>query len=147
MTSLVSAVGKCFSFIPRLVVHKTEVQRIFNPEKHPRNLRRENRQGNNSSLHGDLEVQRSSAGAIFLRGVVPNVATFTIAVRQMASDFPEHVRTVPFTIANIAADLPSMIAKRDLVKIVAPVPLIQWRNYIAECFVWKITFYFYLFQF
>jgi hypothetical protein len=110
MMSLASAVGKCFSFIPRLVVHKAEVQRIFNPEKHPRHLRREKRQGSNSSLHGDLEVQRSSAGAIFLRGVVPNVATFTIAVRQMASDFPEHVRTVPFTIANIAADLPSTIA-------------------------------------
>jgi hypothetical protein len=134
MMVLVSAIGKSFSFIPRLVVHKTELHRIFFPEPLVRNRsfnaasENENDQGrdgqdgaatsNNNDNDDDddndeaiIQVHRHSGGLfVSLRGAVPDVTALTETIRQLLYDLPENVRSMPLTLANIAAELPFTLA-------------------------------------
>jgi hypothetical protein len=106
---LLSGVAKVFSFIPRLVVHKAEVQRIFNPDQRTNQTAHLSVDGDEEAPPQSTDVQVSS-GSIFLRGVVPDVAALRTAIRQMALELPENMRTAPMLIAKLAADLPSALA-------------------------------------
>ena len=102
--NLLASVAKTFAFIPRLVVHKEEVDRIFHPQ---RQIKR------NNQSKGDADESlpaETSIGPILFRGVVPDVSALRIAIRQMVSELPENMRTAPAILAKIAADLPSSLA-------------------------------------
>ena len=113
MIKFFALIAKIFSFIPRLVVHKDEVQKICNPELFRKKNDGIDSQGDESAS-GTSELQVES-GSIFLRGVVPDISALTSMIRQMATELPENMRTAPILLAKIAAELPSSLANISVI--------------------------------
>lgn len=97
-----------FAFVPRLVVHKTEVEKICHPQKHDGKSQGPNRNTDTAKGSSETTELESSIGRMLLRGAVPDKAALRKVIAQLT--LPEHMGAAPIILAKIAADLPSTLA-------------------------------------